>query len=89
MILLKRRETKRLPYEVNETHIPPNDTIFSLPLQLRFSEKTCIMKEKSQKEIIYMNEFQKYADRALELGAKDAVVFSIDQICFDSRTLLK
>ena len=35
------------------------------------------------------NEFQKYADRALELGAKDAVVFSIDQICFDSRTLLK
>jgi len=35
------------------------------------------------------NEFQKYADRALALGAKDAVVFSIDQICFDSRTLLK
>ena len=36
-----------------------------------------------------MNDFQKYADRALELGAKDAVVFSIDQICFDPRTLLK
>ncbi len=36
-----------------------------------------------------MSDFQKYADRALELGAKDAVVFSIDQICFDSRTLLK
>lgn len=33
--------------------------------------------------------FQKYVSRALELGAADAVEFSISDICFDSRTLLK
>ncbi|MBQ3080258.1 MAG: DUF2284 domain-containing protein [Clostridia bacterium] len=32
---------------------------------------------------------QKYADRALALGAADAVVFDIDDIVFDPRTLLK
>ncbi len=32
---------------------------------------------------------QKYADRALELGATDAVVFDIKDIVFDPRTLLK
>lgn len=32
---------------------------------------------------------QKYADRALDLGATDAVVFDIKDIVFDPRTLLK
>ena len=32
---------------------------------------------------------QKYIDLALELGAADAVFFTDDQICWDSRTLLK
>lgn len=36
-----------------------------------------------------MGDFKKYADMALEMGAADAVEFTIDQICFDSRTLLK
>ncbi len=32
---------------------------------------------------------QKYVLSALEMGATDAVEFNIDDICFDSRTLLK
>ena len=36
-----------------------------------------------------MQKAQKYIDIALEMGATDAVLFEIDQICFDSRTLLK
>lgn len=33
--------------------------------------------------------FQKYVDLALSMGAPDAVEFTIDQIAFDPRTLLK
>ncbi len=33
--------------------------------------------------------YQKYTERALALGAADAVEFTISDICFDSRTLLK
>ena len=36
-----------------------------------------------------MSKYKKYVDRALELGAVDAVEFTIDDICFDPRTLLK
>lgn len=32
---------------------------------------------------------KKYIDKALEMGAADAVLFEADQICWDSRTLLK
>ena len=32
---------------------------------------------------------QKYIHQALEMGATDAVFFTDDQICWDSRTLLK
>ena len=32
---------------------------------------------------------QKYIDQALEMGATDAVFFTDEQICWDSRTLLK
>ena len=31
----------------------------------------------------------KYIDRALKMGATDAVPFKLEDICFDSRTLLK
>ena len=34
-------------------------------------------------------DFQKYIDKALEMGAADAVPFTIDDIAFDTRTLLK
>jgi len=37
----------------------------------------------------YKEKAQKYLDLALQLGAADAVVFTADQICWDSRTLLK
>lgn len=36
-----------------------------------------------------MTDPKKYIDRALALGATDAVPFRIADICFDSRTLLK
>ena len=36
-----------------------------------------------------MKDFDCYAARARELGATDSVVFTIDDIVFDSRTLLK
>ncbi len=36
-----------------------------------------------------MESYQKYVEMALEMGAADAVTFTIDQIQFDSRTLLK
>ncbi len=36
-----------------------------------------------------MNTIQKYIDKALEMGAADAVAFKLEDICFDSRTLLK
>ena len=32
---------------------------------------------------------KKYIEKALEMGAADAVLFEADQICWDSRTLLK
>ena len=32
---------------------------------------------------------QKYIDKALEMGATDAIFFDASQICWDSRTLLK
>lgn len=38
---------------------------------------------------ISMKDMKAYADRALELGATDAVPFKLSDICFDSRTLLK
>lgn len=36
-----------------------------------------------------MKDFECYAARARDLGATDSVVFTIDDIVFDSRTLLK
>lgn len=36
-----------------------------------------------------MTDAREYASRALALGAADAVPFKIEDICFDSRTLLK
>ena len=36
-----------------------------------------------------MNDYTKYTDTALSMGAKDAVPFKLSDICFDSRTLLK
>lgn len=37
----------------------------------------------------YQKKAQKYIQLGKEMGATDAVLFEIDQICFDSRTLLK
>ena len=36
-----------------------------------------------------MEQARKYVEQALALGAADAVPFKIEDICFDSRTLLK
>lgn len=36
-----------------------------------------------------MSDYQKYIDRALAMGAADCVAFTLADICFDSRTLLK
>ncbi len=36
-----------------------------------------------------MTDFSKYTEKALRMGAADAVSFKISDICFDSRTLLK
>ena len=36
-----------------------------------------------------LKKMEDYADLALSMGAEDALPFTIDQICYDSRTLLK